>query len=148
VNGRKLRFLPAGAAACLLAVPAAAVELDADAAAFAGGESLVPSLVRLVLAMIAVLVLFYLCFLVFRWLYRRRGLGGAQTLRILEVLPLGTKAKLVAVKLGDKVLLVGAGENSLSKIDELPFETYESLSGRTGKPAVPFKDRLMALARK
>ena len=148
MTGKKSVLVLAAAAICLMAVSAGAVEPDAETPVIGSDESLAPSLLRLVLAMVAVIVLFYLAFVLIRRLSRRRGLGGAQTMHILEVLPLGPKAKLVAVKQGDKVLLVGAGDNSVNKIDELPLQSYEILSGQSGKPVIPFKERLLALARK
>jgi flagellar biogenesis protein FliO len=70
-------------------------------------------------------------------------------MKVLEVLPLGPKSKLVAVQLGEKILVVGSGEDRVSTVAELD-PSQVGADGDLLEPSagVPFKEHLLKLVRK
>lgn len=128
-----------------LAKPSMALE-SADPPGLSG---LVPSLLRLFFALILVLFLIYLTLAVFKRLYRNQGSRETRLLRIVDVLPLGAKVKLVTVLLGDRVLLLGAGEESVNRITDISREEFEAITERArSESSAPFKETLMRMTKK
>jgi len=73
---------------------------------------------RAALALGAVVTLMYLFFLWLRRMYfGRRGTG--RLLQVLDVAPLGSKALICALKVGDRVLIVGTSEGRISLLCEI-----------------------------
>ena len=81
---------------------------------------------RTALALVAVVALMYAFFF---WLRRtyfgRRGTG--RLLQVLDVAPLGSKALICALKVGDRVLIVGAGEGRVSLLCEIQGDEVANL---------------------
>lgn len=68
------------------------------------------ALLQTLLALAAVCVL---AWIVLRWTARRGfGLGSGKRVRVLERVPLDGRRALYLVEIGDRVLLIGAGETS------------------------------------
>ncbi len=106
--------------------------------------SLVPSLARVGAAVVAVAVLGY--FLV--TLFRRVGRSGvdnqAKFMSVLEAVQLDAKTRLVAVRVGGRVVVVGANDNSVSPVtavDAAEYQAYRDIP-QAASPVVPFAERL------
>lgn len=140
----KARILPLSAVTML--VPAAA--LAAGPTEVLGGGSVLPSLLRLLGAFVLVIALVFTCSVVFRRLTSRRRGGGTRAMNVLDVLPLGAKSRLVTVKIGRRVYVIGAGESSVNRIADMEEDEYQLVFGDDEVPVVPFKERLLKLARK
>lgn len=66
-----------------------------------------------------------------RWVWGSSGMGAAQ-LHILARIPLPPKALLYALRVGQKVLLLGVTEHSVNVLQEYTFEEWEATGvGRT-----------------
>ncbi len=110
------------------------------------GSQVATSLAVLALATVA-------AYLVVRLARRARGgalrQGGAE-LELLARLPLDLRRSVYLVRVGERVLVLGAGEAGLSKLAELPSEeilragraapprpTWRTLLGRLGRTETP-----------
>jgi flagellar biosynthetic protein FliO len=107
-----------------------------------------PSLIRLLGAFILVIVLVYTCSIFFKKMSRRNTAGGSRVMSVLDVLPLGAKARLVTVKIGHNVYVIGAGESQVNTIASMDEQEYRLLSEQDRVDVVPFRERLKKLARK
>lgn len=137
-------------ATILLAAGLAILSCGAAAAEPAGPamESPMPSLLRLALAFAGVIGLVYAVSFVLRRAGNRRRRSGSRLVNVVDVLPLGPKARLVTVKIGGRVVVVGAGESSVTRIAEIDSEEYRELVDGDDAPVIPFRDRLRRLAGK
>ena len=103
-------------------------------------------ILQLVLSMVLVIGVIIL----FAWLMRRVGRFSGQTggtLRILGGLSLGTREKLVLVKVGDTQLLLGVAPGRINKLHVLGTPVIEDESKEPGgeqKEATGFSARLKA----
>ena len=102
---------------------------------------IVSPLLRLLLALGVVLLLAYASIHFFKRLSTRRVNGGSQLMKVLEVLPLGAKTRLVAVRVGQRVLLVGAGDDRVTTVAELTASEFDAAVIDAAARAIPFKDR-------
>lgn len=137
----------AGAAAPLIGFAAATVW--AGEAGGAAHAPVFPSMLRLFGALVVVIGLIYGSILVIRRLAVRRSPGRLHLFKVLEVLPLGAKTRLVAVKFGARVIVVGAGDDRVEALAEVPAaELGDAAALEAESPALPFKDRLLELVRK
>jgi flagellar biosynthetic protein FliO len=92
------------------------------------------ALLQTLLALAAVCIL---AWVVLRWSAQRRlfGAGGGERVRVLERVHLDPRRALYLVKVGEKVLLLGAGDNGapalLTEVDpaSLPKETASAKGG-------------------
>jgi len=105
-------------------------------AAATDGESLVDPVSPIsggyVLEVLAGLLLIILLIVLFAWLARRfpsLGGGGAKGLRIVAVLPLGTREKAVLVQVGEQQLLLGVTSASITLLHPLqaPVAVHEAV---------------------
>jgi len=81
---------------------------------------------RAVLALGVVVVLMYLFFLWIKRMYLgRKGMG--RLLRVLDVVPVGSKGVVCAIRVGERVLIVGATEGMVSLLCELEGEEAAEL---------------------
>ncbi len=141
-------LLGALGAVALLIVPVVTISTQ-DAGAEAAGSPVFPSLMRLGAALAAVVALVYLVSIFLKRTGNRKRSQKNNLMNVLEVLPLGTKTKLITVKLGQQVIVIGAGESSVTRITELNEAEYTSFYGREPEgPVVSFKEQLLKLARK
>lgn len=135
-------------ALALLAVVVAAVSTQSSGEVSAPAP-VFPSLLRIGLSFAGVIALVYLLSMLLKRMDRRKQTRGNNFMNVLEVLPLGPKTKLVTVKLGQQVIVIGAGESSVNRITELGEAEYTAVCGQDENgPVVSFKDRLGKLARK
>ena len=86
-----------------------------------------------VLEVVAGLLLIILLIVLFAWLARRFpqfGGGGGKGLRIVAVLPLGTREKAVLVQVGEQQLLLGVTSASITLLHplEAPVAVQEAVS--------------------
>jgi flagellar biosynthetic protein FliO len=102
----------------------------------AGGEPISSGYgVALLQALFALAAVCLLAWVIVRWGARRGfGLGaGGRRVRVLERVPLDARRALYLVRVGDKVLLVGAGDTGapavLSEIDPDTVPTVETPDG-------------------
>jgi len=115
----------------------------------AGDVSPLPSLVRLLAAFIAVVVLLFVMSALLKRFRNRKRAGTDRFTDVLEVLPLGAKSKLITVRLGRRIVVLGAGDSSVNRIAELDESEYNSsLDREDGAAVVSFRERFAALARK
>lgn len=145
--GRRTLVAAAGAA-IMIVVPVVTVSTRpaADAAASA---AVYPSVLRLGLAFAGVIALVYVLSALIKRMNRGRQKRRDSLMDVLEVLPLGPKTKLITVRLGRQVVVVGAGESGVNRITELGEDECAAFGGRDdGVPVVSFKERLSKLARK
>jgi flagellar biogenesis protein FliO len=69
-------------------------------------------------------------------------------MKVLGVLPLGAKTRLVTVRIGHRVYVVGAGESQVTAITSMDDDEYRLLTEEDGADVVPFRERLKRLAGK
>ncbi len=111
----------------------ALLQTSADAAARSAelptgyGAALLQSL----LALFAVCIL---AWVVLRWAAQRNvGLGTGKRIRVLERVPLDARRQLYLVEVGDKVLLIGAGDGAaprlISEVDASALPEVEAPKG-------------------
>ena len=117
-------------------------------AASSSAGPVLPSLIRLIGGFVLVIVLVYACAIFFKKMSRRRSSGGTRAMNVLDVLPLGAKSRLVSVKIGCRVYVVGAGESQVNAITSMDEAEYNSLTDEDQAEVVPFRERLRQLARK
>ncbi len=105
------------AALAALAMPSLASARTAFDAAAAPAPG--TSLVRLLLALGVVVALVYAV----AWLLRRSGrhrVGSrGRLMEVVDVLPLGPRSRLVAVRIGGRTVVVGAGDHAVTPVAEL-----------------------------
>ena len=68
-------------------------------------------------------------------------------MNVLDVLPIGSKSKLVAVQIRDRVLIVGAGDADVRTLAEFDGEDFIAAAGEASD-ASAFRERLLRLVRK
>lgn len=142
---------PAPAAEPVPAAPAAApapapFEIDKPAvddlkdrpSELEGGESLLGSLVRMLLVLGLVLAIVYVTL---NWGLRkllRIDPAGSAVVRVHERVPLDAKKTVYLVEAGDDFLLLGVGEREVSYLTRLDAErTRAALSRKAARPAAP-----------
>jgi len=116
----------------------AAVGILLQAAELPGGYGV--ALVQTLIALAAVCVL---AWVVLKWSARRGfgTIGQGKRVKVLERVPLDARRSLYLVEVGDKVLLLGAGEGSAPTVlSEVDPETLPDLP--EAGPAVSFADVL------
>jgi len=103
---------------------------------------------RLGLALGGVVALVYLVAFLLR--RSRNGVKARSNhlMNVVEVLPLGPKSRLVAVRVGERILVVGAGESSVNPVAELGEDEAEPLLETGTHTVIPFRERLLRLAGK
>jgi flagellar biogenesis protein FliO len=132
-----------------LLLPVAALAGAAEPVAVSGGAGpVLPSLIRLIGGFVLVIVLVYACAIFFKKMSRRRNTGGTRAMNVLDILPLGAKSRLISVKIGCRVYVVGAGESQVNAITSMDEDEYRSLTDEDQAEVVPFRERLKKLARK
>lgn len=124
----------------LLASPLSA----AAASEGAGASSLVLPLLRMVGALIVVLLLFYATLFIVRKLSSARNAASTRVFQLVEILPLSPKTRLLALKLGKRVLVLGASDQSVQRIAELDWEEFSSLGrGKASDQEEGFRRKLL-----
>ncbi len=97
--------------------------------------SVTGSLVSVVLALMFILFVIFAC----AWFLRKFTGGGFATNKVIEVKanqPLGTKERLVIIKVDGRHLLLGVTPNSIQKIDELSEDCIPKVEAQK----ISFKD--------
>lgn len=127
---------------------AARVALAASSGLRPSETSVIPSIMRLGLALGGVVALVYLVAFLLR--RSRNGVKARSNhlMNVVEVLPLGPKSRLVAVRVGERILVVGAGESSVNPVAELGEDEAEPLLETGTHTVIPFRERLLRLAGK
>ena len=79
------------------------------------------------------------------WAARRAGVGRPTgPIELVGRLPLETRRSIYLVRVGDVVLVVGAGEGGFTKLAEVPAASLEAALHGTGHDvSTPFGDVLM-----
>lgn len=93
------------------------------------------SLVSVVLALMFIILVIFVC----AWFLRKVTGGGFAGSKVIEVKanqPLGTKERLVIIKVDGRHLLLGVTPNSIQKIEELSEDCIPSLEPQK----ISFKD--------
>jgi len=90
-----------------------------------------------VMALAVVIGLLYLCFYLLRRLAGRRRLPESGSMKVLDVLPLGPKTRLVTLQMGRRVLLIGAGEQSVNAVAEFDLEELQRAASDLPRPPAP-----------
>ncbi|MBI2266787.1 MAG: flagellar biosynthetic protein FliO [Armatimonadetes bacterium] len=95
-------------------------------------------------------VLFVCClaFLGTRFLYGKGALGAAPSqrfIRILDRLVLQPQKTLYVIKAGEKVFLLGVGDQQITSLAELDARTVPDTLGQAQLPVTPFSSYLSAL---
>ena len=129
----------------------AAIALTPFSTAHAGDAMLgstIPSLLRLMGALIVVVAAMYVGAYILKRSRGRSKLQKNKFIKVLEAVPIGQKTKLIAVELGDKVMVLGASENSLNRLAIVHADKYRDAIEDTDPDVIPFRSRLMALTKK
>lgn len=122
-------------------VHSAAVGILLQAGELPGGYGV--ALVQTLIALAAVCVL---AWVVLKWSAKRGFgvIGQGKRVRVLERVPLDARRSLYLVEVGDKVLLVGAGDGaSPTVLSEIDPETLPNVPDPG--PSIPFADVLARL---
>ena len=85
----------------------------------AGEDSLFPSVGRLAVAFVLVIALIYACVFLFRRFLMRGGGKANGSIKPVGSIPLGQKARLAVVEVGERAFLLGVTEQQVSMIAEL-----------------------------
>ncbi len=124
------------------------VAVAADPSGATAGPQIGPAIVRLGVALVGVIALVYLVAFVVRRSNSATPIRANRLMSVVEVLPLGPKSRLVAVRVGERVFIIGAGEGAVSAVTELGADEAAAALEAGATPVIPFRDRLLRLARK
>lgn len=113
-----------------------------------GSGPVMPSALRLIIAFAVVILLLFGLRAVLRRMSSPNRSATNKLMNVVEVLPVGPKAKLVTVRVGERLVVVGAADSSVTHITDISWEEYESFTSESHSNVVPFKERLLRLARK
>ncbi len=126
-------------AAVLGALAPSVARAASDGAAAAG-----VSAVRLLASLAVVVALVY----VVAWALRRAGRhrvgASGRMMEVVDVLPLGPNSRLVVVRVGERTLVVGAGDHAVTPVTELDAGEIAALEA--AETVVPLRRRLARLA--
>jgi flagellar protein FliO/FliZ len=128
-------------------LPLSRAVADDEAVPDIGGD-IGPMLIKLVGALVLILLVIYGSVWLMKKFSLNRGFGGGDLITVIDRRFLAPKQAVVLLKVGNKHLLVGATESSMSKLAELnPDELPNEKESRVGAPEKSSFNRVLQQAR-